>query len=290
MQIVSPVTHSNNVELIIEIPSAQIIQQYETEYKIDVKRFFVNIKNVSIYKCLDSGYRFYYPENIIGDGRLYEDLQKVSDVYYMKWKWEFEIAQKFVKANDALLDIGCGSGNFLISQKNKTSNLFGLEFNDLAIKKCKDNGLNIFKEYIEEHAKSNSEKYDVVTSFQVLEHVFDIKSFIENNLKVLKTGGKLVIGVPHSNPYLYKKDMMHTLNLPPHHMGLWDEKAFQSLPQFFKMKLEGIYIEPLLELEYWLMLNYNIKIKLPALLQYAYVKTIARFFKGRNIVAVYTKK
>ncbi|MEI6595169.1 MAG: class I SAM-dependent methyltransferase [Bacteroidota bacterium] len=289
MQIVSPVTHSNNVELIIEIPSAQIIQQYETEYKIDVKRFFVNIKNVSIYKCLDSGYRFYYPENIIGDGRLYEDLQKVSDVYYMKWKWEFEIAQKFVKANDALLDIGCGSGNFLISQKNKTSNLFGLEFNDLAIKKCKDNGLNIFKEYIEEHAKSNSEKYDVVTSFQVLEHVFDIKSFIENNLKVLKTGGKLVIGVPHSNPYLYKKDMMHTLNLPPHHMGLWDEKAFQSLPQFFKMKLEGIYIEPLLEFEYWLKLNYNINIKLPALLQYAYVKTFARFFKGRNIVAVYSK-
>ena len=290
MQIVSPVTHSNNVELIIEIPSSTIIQQYETEYKIDVKRFFVNIENVSIYKCLDSGYRFYFPESIIGDARLYEDLQKVSDVYYMKWKWEFEIAQKFVKANDALLDIGCGSGNFLVSQKNKTSNLFGLEFNDLAIKKCKDNGLNIFKEYIEEHAKSNSEKYDVVTSFQVLEHVFDIKSFIENNLKVLKTGGKLVIGVPHSNPYLYKKDMMHTLNLPPHHMGLWDEKAFQSLPQFFNMKLEGIYIEPLLELEYWLKLNYNIKIKLPALLQYAYVKTIARFCKGRNIVAVYTKK
>ncbi len=290
MQIVSPVTHSNNVELIIEIPSSTIIQQYETEYKIDVKRFFVNIENVSIYKCLDSGYRFYFPESIIGDGRLYEDLQKVSDVYYMKWKWEFEIAQKFVKANDALLDIGCGSGNFLVSQKNKTSNLFGLEFNDLAIKKCKENGLNIFKEYIEEHANSNSEKYDVVTSFQVLEHVFDIKSFIENNLKVLKPGGKLVIGVPHSNPYLYKKDMMHTLNLPPHHMGLWDEKAFQSLPQFFNMKLEGIYIEPLLELEYWLKLNYNIKIKLPTLLQYAYVKTIARFFKGRNIVAVYTKK
>ena len=290
MQIVSPVTHSNNVELIIEIPSSTIIQQYEKEYKIDVKRFFVNIENVSIYKCLDSGYRFYFPESIIGDGRLYEDLQKVSDVYYMKWKWEFEIAQKFVKANDALLDIGCGSGNFLVSQKNKTSNLFGLEFNDLAIKKCKENGLNIFKEYIEEHANSNSEKYDVVTSFQVLEHVFDIKSFIENNLKVLKPDGKLVIGVPHSNPYLYKKDMMHTLNLPPHHMGLWDEKAFQSLPQFFNMKLEGIYIEPLLELEYWLMLNYNIKIKLPALLQYAYVKTIARFFKGRNIVAVYTKK
>jgi 2-polyprenyl-3-methyl-5-hydroxy-6-metoxy-1,4-benzoquinol methylase len=290
MQIVSPVTHSNNVELIIEIPSSTIIQQYETEYKIDVKRFFVNIENVSIYKCLDSGYRFYFPESIIGDARLYEDLQKVSDVYYMKWKWEFEIAQKFVKTNDALLDIGCGSGNFLVSQKNKTSNLFGLEFNDLAIKKCKENGLNIFKEYIEEHANSNSEKYDVVTSFQVLEHVFDIKSFIENNLKVLKTGGKLVIGVPHSNPYLYKKDMMHTLNLPPHHMGLWDEKAFQSLPQFFNMKLEGIYIEPLLELEYWLKLNFNIKFKLPALLQYAYVKTIARFFKGRNIVAVYTKK
>lgn len=87
--------------------------------------------------------------------------------------------------------------------------------------------------------------------------------------------------------------MMHTLNLPPHHMGLWNKEAFKNLPQYFDMTLEGIFIEPIYDLEYWFSLNYGIIKKdfvLPHLLKVILLKTIARFIEGRNIVAVYTKK
>jgi SAM-dependent methyltransferase len=127
---------------------------------------------------------------------------------------------------------------------------------------------------------------------KVLEHVYDINGFISENLKVLKKNGKLIIGVPNSNPYLYKKDVMHTLDLPPHHMGLWNKEAFQSLPKYFDMKLEGIYIEPIYDLAYWFSLNVGLIKKdfvLPHLLKVLLLKTVARFIQGRNIVAVYTK-
>jgi len=228
----------------------------------------------------------------MGDGKLYEDLQKVSSHYYPDGKWEYKMAQKFINKNDSILDVGCGSGLFLESQKKTTSNLFGLEFNDEAIKKCADLGIKAEHKFIEEYSAENPEKHDVVTSFQVLEHVFDINGFISSNLKTLKKDGKLIIGVPNSNPYLYKKDIMHTLNLPPHHMGLWNKEAFQSLPKYFNMKLEGIYIEPIYDLEYWISINYGLfksGFTMPHLIKVVLLKTIARFIEGRNIVAVYTK-
>lgn len=292
MNILSPITHSNNTKLYNEISSLEIIEKYKLDYGIDVARFFEGLDKIQIYECYDTGYRFYNPKTLIGDARLYEELQNISSLYYSKWKWEYKIAQDFIKKNDSVLDVGCGSGFFLESQKNKTNNLFGLEFNDEAIRKCGLNNISVKKQFIEEYSESNLNKHDVVSSFQVLEHVYDIKSFIDSNLKTLKKGGKLIIGVPNSNPYLYKKDVMHTLNLPPHHMGLWNKEAFVSLPKHFEMKLEGVFIEPIYDLEYWFSLNYGIVKKdfaLPHILKVILLKTIARFIEGRNIVAIYSK-
>jgi 2-polyprenyl-3-methyl-5-hydroxy-6-metoxy-1,4-benzoquinol methylase len=92
-----------------------------------------------------------------------------------------------------------------------------LEFNDEGIKKAKSAGLNVIKESIEVHAVENEAKYDVVTSFQVLEHIGDSRNFIEASLKGVKPGGKLVISVP-SYDSLVSVQLNNTLNLPPHHI------------------------------------------------------------------------
>jgi 2-polyprenyl-3-methyl-5-hydroxy-6-metoxy-1,4-benzoquinol methylase len=63
--------------------------------------------------------------------------------------------------------------------------------------------------------------YDAVCLFQVLEHMHDISGFFKHVRAFIKPQGKLIISVPNNNPYLYVNDKLHTLNLPPHHMGLW---------------------------------------------------------------------
>ena len=71
----------------------------------------------------------------------------------------------------------------------------------------------------------------------VLEHIYDVKSFLEASLKVLKPEGKIIIGVPNSEPYFLGYDKYCTLNLPPHHMGLWNKKVFDKLAALFNLKI-----------------------------------------------------
>jgi hypothetical protein len=60
---------------------------------------------------------------------------------------------------------------------------------------------------------------------------------LEDSLKALKKGGKLIIGVPNNEPYFKSYDKYSTLNLPPHHMGLWNIKVFEKIAPLFKMEL-----------------------------------------------------
>lgn len=45
------------------------------------------------------------------------------------------------------------------------------------------------------------EEFDLVLCMYVLEHVFDVRSAVENMRRALKPGGRLVIAVPHLYPY-----------------------------------------------------------------------------------------
>src|SRR5690606_22887486 len=86
--------------------------------------------------------------------------------------------------------------------------------------------------------------FDVICSFQVLEHVYEVNDFINNQLRILKKGGRLIVGAPNNNPYLFIHDKYHTLNLPPHHAGLWNKKSLTSLEKVFNLEVEEVFYEP----------------------------------------------
>lgn len=243
MIIKSPVTGSDNVILEKEIDSSIIIARYKKELNIDVSDFFNSIKKVSIYKCLDTGYRFYYPFNISGDNIFYQKLEKFP-WYYMDWKWEHEITEGFVKKNDQVLEIGCASGSFLKKIKERGATVQGLEMNSAALKRGVSDGLTIYPQSIEDFSKDKKPLYDIVCSFEVMEHVADIKSFIESSLSVLKPGGKMVVSVPNNDCLMFGgKNII--LNIPPHHMGMWNINSLIKLQNYFDIKIESIHIEPL---------------------------------------------
>lgn len=63
---------------------------------IDVSDFFNSIKKVSIYKCLDTGYRFYYPFNISGDNIFYQKLKNFLGTIWIG-NGNIELQKVFVK-------------------------------------------------------------------------------------------------------------------------------------------------------------------------------------------------
>lgn len=239
----SPVTGSNNVVLERKITASFVIEEYKKGLNVDVKKFFDHRDEISIYKCLDTGYRFYHPFDITGNDSFYQELERFP-WYYMDWKWEHEVAADFIKKNDKVLEIGCARGGFLKKLKEKGVTVDGLEMNSVAADMCLSGGLSVYTDSIEKFAIGKTDAYDTVCSFQVMEHVAEVRNFLQSSLSVLKPGGLLIISVPNNDSLIFKSDDV-CLNMPPHHVGMWNMNSLIKLQKYFNIKVESVHIEPL---------------------------------------------
>jgi 2-polyprenyl-3-methyl-5-hydroxy-6-metoxy-1,4-benzoquinol methylase len=237
----SPITVTNDTILTDTYERSDIIKLYKDRFNMDVAPFFTGGDTFYLYQCRQTGYRFYYPAGMDGDGNFYAILQqRLGDEYYHDWKFENQLALDHINTEDRVLDIGCGIGKFLDRAKDKAKEVTGLELNEKAVAVCREKGLSVFNEMIGDHAIKKPAYYDMVCMFQVLEHIYDVKGFLDDALKVLKPGGKLVIGVPNNEPYFQGYDKYCTLNLPPHHMGLWNRQVFENTAPLFNLKIQEV--------------------------------------------------
>lgn len=229
----------------VEILDTQLLSNlYAQRAKVDVSRFFTQA-HISLCKCKNC-HLLYYQPIILGDGKFYEDLQSYEG-YYLKEKSDYIEAKKYISNTDDVLEVGCGAGFFtdFIQPKSYT----GLEFNDKAIQLAQSKGLNVQKQALAAHAAENPEKYDVVCFFQVLEHVENPREFLQDALKCLKKGGKLILAVPAEDSFIAHQINFY-LNMPPHHATRWKDATLSKMAELFGMKQVGIVHEPLLPIHY----------------------------------------
>jgi 2-polyprenyl-3-methyl-5-hydroxy-6-metoxy-1,4-benzoquinol methylase len=307
MKIISPISKSPNVEVVERISSQSIIDLYKRDFDIDVSRFFKDFEHISICKCLDTGFLFYHPVNIAGDELFYDDVKRQMPVkynvpYYSETKWEYGVCKDFISASEFVYEIGAGNGAFLEElKKTKTANVFGSELNADSIASALNRGIKLEYKTIEQKAQEAVNEFDVVCTFQVLEHVTNISSFLDASLHILKPGGKLIIAVPYNNPFLFQHDKFNTLNLPPHHMGLWNQNAFQSLVKHYPVTLKKIIIEKLpaggYDFNRFFEINKDVFYKesypLKKYFDKLYYKWLNRYhakYNGKNIIAIFDKR
>jgi 2-polyprenyl-3-methyl-5-hydroxy-6-metoxy-1,4-benzoquinol methylase len=241
MNVESPITGSANVVAEGERSVARIVKEY-ARFGMDVSPYFGSRENIKVFRCQDTGYGFYYPLTLSGDGKFYETLQKF-DWYYMPWKWEHEMSLEYVNDGAEILEVGCGQAAYLDRLSTlKKVRCTGLEINETAIR---DQGsVRVLNETVEKHALLNSGKYDVACSFEVLEHIAGVRSFINGQIDCLKNDGLLIISVPNNESFM-SSDPYAALNMPPHHMGLWDTTSLKNLEKEFPISLVEIRYEPL---------------------------------------------
>ena len=111
----------------------------------------------------------------------------------------------------------------------------------------------------------------------------------------------MIIGVPYSNPYLYKKDKFDAMNLPPHHMGLWNEHAFKNLESVLNIKLKEFKIAEVHDMLYYFGAQLNFREQYDRLFK---ANSVARgifrcinfllsplkpLVKGHDIIAIFEK-
>ena len=249
----SPLTGDDNVSELSEIPCDFIIDGYARSFGIDISAIMGNVSHVKMLQCNATGFKFYHPSHLAGDGKFYAALQRYP-WYYMGWKWEHQITYDYLDAHEKVLEVGCATGDFLEKLAQKVKAVKGLELNKKAASAAVARKLPVATTTIEAYARLNPEKYDTVCSFQVLEHIADVRSFLQASIEALKPGGKLIVSVPNNDSFI-KNNQEALLNMPPHHMGLWDKNSLQRLTDLFPLRLQDVFYEPLQRYHYKVYLS-----------------------------------
>ncbi|MDR0228230.1 MAG: class I SAM-dependent methyltransferase [Flavobacteriaceae bacterium] len=96
-----------------------------------------------------------------------------------------------------LLDIGCGTGEFLLAAKNSGWEVVGFEPNNKASQLAKTKNLFL----VDSTNQIEKESLDAITMWHVLEHVPNLEEQIIELHRLLKPGGALIIAVPNFRSY-----------------------------------------------------------------------------------------
>ena len=136
-----------------------------------------------------------------------------------------------------ILDIGAGTGDFLLECKNQNWDILGIEPNDKAKGIALAKGIK-FGDTIE---KLESNSFDVITMWHVLEHVPDVEYQVAELKRLLKPSGTIVIAVPNFKSYdaNHYKEFWAAYDVPRH---LWhfSKTAIEKLFDKQNMNLEDV--------------------------------------------------
>jgi 2-polyprenyl-3-methyl-5-hydroxy-6-metoxy-1,4-benzoquinol methylase len=155
---------------------------------------------------------------------------------------EFEFASGFIEAGMSVLEVGCGKCAFWDAFREKECaavRYIGLELDPAAVAADVARQIDVRAELIEDHAQAAAGQYDVVCFFQVLEHVVDLRSFLDGCLRCLKPGGHLIFSVPNARSFLGRQPD-NILNMPPHHVTWWTELPIRYLAADRRLAVEAI--------------------------------------------------
>jgi 2-polyprenyl-3-methyl-5-hydroxy-6-metoxy-1,4-benzoquinol methylase len=137
----------------------------------------------------------------------------------------------------SLLDVGAGNGYFVsLAAKEFGLKATGLEISTEEIRFANDVvGVQLIREDIAEHEAS----YDVVTCFNVLEHVPDPQGFLSAVIRRMKPGGLLVLTTPNPGCVHARVKGLKEWNMvdPPHHINLFSRKALFEMLADRNMKV-----------------------------------------------------
>ena len=139
-------------------------------------------------------YKYYQSDNYISHTSSKKGL--LNNVYHIVRNYQFKrkfslINSLITKEEKTILDVGCGTGEFLNYFKQKNWYTKGVETDkkarEYAIEKYNCSVDDTIDKIIE-----SKKKFDIITLWHVLEHVYDFKDYLYKLKSMLNKGLKLI--------------------------------------------------------------------------------------------------
>ncbi|MBN8938946.1 MAG: methyltransferase domain-containing protein [Rhizobiales bacterium] len=205
---------------------------------MDISDLFRGVDEVRLYEG-HHGLLFFDPL-IPGDAAFYQVLYKSLRLQsaLARLRYEFSDASLHVAPGSRVLDVGCGFGQFGRTLTNASYVGIDLSFDQSHSDPMRPD-FSIRRQSLEDHIAEGPVPYDVVSAFQVLEHVADPLRFIGNMLSLLRPGGLLIVAVPKT-PSAVTEIPAFPINMPPHHLTFWSVEALRRLASGFDLTVEHL--------------------------------------------------
>lgn len=157
-------------------------------------------------------------------------------------KRKLKLINSFSQTSKTILDVGAGTGEFLKVCQDNSWEVFGTEPDLDARKIAKNKGINLQ----ENLSKINSQKFDIITLWHVLEHVENLQEYIKSLKELLKVDGKIIIAVPNYKSFdaTSYNEFWAAFDVPRH---LWHFSQISISKLFNK---ENMFVEKTLPMKF----------------------------------------
>jgi 2-polyprenyl-3-methyl-5-hydroxy-6-metoxy-1,4-benzoquinol methylase len=166
-------------------------------------------------ECIFTGYTP-TSENLFKYYSNYGEDHYVSPITIQRYH---EVLDKFEKyrKNNNLLDLGSGFGHFLQEAKKRGWNVYGSDIAHNRVDASKNKGL-ITHAGVLDPKNYNNDFFDVITAFEVIEHLSNPLDEVLKIKKILRKGGAFFCTTPNFNSLMrfYLKNRYNILSYPEH--------------------------------------------------------------------------
>lgn len=205
--------------------------------------------NSYLYGCRNCKFKFSgaipSEKELIEHYKGYGRNDYLSPITIKRYNELLDTFEKYRKKNN-LIDVGCGIGYFAEEAIKRGWNVYGTEYTEDAISICENKNIIMHKGIL--NPKNYDVKFDIITSFEVIEHINNPQEEIKNYSKILRKGGLFYCTTPNFNSLSrgILKEKWSTICYPEH-LSYYTPKTLSNhlkLNDFstIKVKTTGISI------------------------------------------------
>jgi 2-polyprenyl-3-methyl-5-hydroxy-6-metoxy-1,4-benzoquinol methylase len=142
-----------------------------------------------------------------------------------------ELCRKYRIVTDSLMEVGAGFGTFCaeLNDRRIFRRIVAIEPTPALADTCRRRGIEVLQTPVERVEIEPDELFDVVVSFEVIEHLFSPIEFIRHMQCLLKPGGILLLTCPNGEGFDIQTLGVVSNSVDPEHLNYFNPASLSHL-------------------------------------------------------------